>query len=142
MNSKQIGTKAEKDVVKILEFKGYLVMRSPRTMRQIFVPGRKPFFVSQDNDYFNCFDVCATNNTSMKWIQVKQGIKHTAEAKHKIEKIESKFNGHNCLQVWEKIPRKGFVIHSFLRQLGWTKEFIDLKGNICVPFTITEKKNE
>ena len=137
VSSKAKGNLAEKLAQKMLEDSGFVVMRSPRTMRMIG-PGR---FMSMANDYWGLYDLCAKKDGATKWIQVKSTSSGTSEAKPKIAEFHEKYNSHTeTSEIWQKVPRKGFVIYSYSKLLkNWEKIFLNLNGVVIEPFIINKK---
>ena len=90
MNSKQKGDKHERECEQILKNLRFLTMKSPRTMKRIFVKG-KILYVSQANDFFNLWDVVAKKDKKTRWIQVKSTLPDVSSAKKAIEEFYEKY---------------------------------------------------
>lgn len=72
-SNKKLGDEFEKQCKEHLEQEGYTVMRSPRTMRRVFL-GKKMIFVSSSNDFYGHYDLCAKKDGKTRWIQCKYGL--------------------------------------------------------------------
>lgn len=134
-NSKQKGTMAEKQMVIILEKMGYNAIRSPRTMKRIFVKGRV-MFVSGANDFFGLFDIIAKKKSyGNEFIQVKhEGSGGVREARAKIRRFMQEYGAlSDRFSVAEKYPRKGFKIH-YINEEGYEPLYVNLKGEYVEPF--------
>lgn len=143
VNKKQKGDKAEKEVVQMLEKRGYVVMRSPRTMRMI----GKGRFISQSNDYFNLYDICAKKSSpkkviSTRWIQVVSTSSHASEMRKKIQEFHLAYNNpYETSEVWQRVSRLGFAIYLYARG-QWTRTYVNLQGYGCEPFIINKKETK
>jgi len=138
VTNKQKGDKVEREIQHILEKKGFVVMKSPRTMRFIG-PGR---FISMANDYFGLYDLCAKKNKETFWIQAKSNINHVYEAQKKIAEFHLEYNCSNeYSEIWLRVAKKGFVTYVF-NDLSkkWEKIFLDLKGEKKEPFKVCQNK--
>lgn len=123
----QKGNRAEVKAMEILQNRGWNVIRSPRTMKCI-APGR---FISQANDFYGLWDIIAKKDNLTKWIQVKSTAPHVSTAKKEIALFHQKFMcSHESSEIWQKIPRKGFLIHVYGSEIWeWKKQMINLKGD-------------
>lgn len=138
MNTKQKGNKVENDVKKILEKQGFIVIKSPRTMKMI----GKGRFMSQANDFWGLYDLCAKTHKFTRWIQCKSTSSGTSEAKPNIERFQRIYNSKfEMSEIWQKVPYKGYVVYYLGEDFkNWEKIFLDLKGNEVEPFVINTKK--
>ena len=132
-SAKKLGDRYELEVKHILESRGYLVEMAHRTMRRIFAKG-KMFYVSQRNDFFGLFDLCSVHPVQdTLWIQVKSDTSDVYKAKKKILQWVNDYNISDDYEVWQRIKRKGFIIH-YHSSLGWSKNYINLKGKTVPKF--------
>ncbi len=105
MNNKQKGNEGEKFVADYLSGLGFVVEIHPRTFRRIFVKG-KELYISQDNDYHNCFDIKAEGVEQMIYAQVKWFPKHAIDSGNvskgriKIDKAYPYTFPYIRVQVW------------------------------------------
>jgi Holliday junction resolvase len=142
MNTKQKGTKVEKDIQAVLEAQGFVTMRSPRTMKPIG-NGR---YISQDCDYFNLFDIVAKKAGWTRWIQAKSTQSGVSSVKKDIAEFHNRHMASNneTSEIWLKVPRKGYVIYTvgspYYGFQNFEKNFVDLKGVECDPFKIFRKE--
>jgi hypothetical protein len=107
-------------------------------MKMVFIKGKR-FYVSQDNDFFNQYDICAKKEGATYWIQVKSHSSDTSHAKPDIKAFHMLHNNDKfeLSQIWQRVSRKGFVIYTLNNNTHeWEKDFIDIKGNFCEPFKI------
>lgn len=106
MNRKQKGNEGEQFVADYLRKLGFVVETHPRTFRRIFIKGRE-LYISQDNDYHNCFDVKAEGVESMIYAQVKYMPDRTASSGHissarsKIDRAYPYTFPYVRVQVWQ-----------------------------------------
>jgi Holliday junction resolvase-like predicted endonuclease len=122
-SSKAKGDKQERLAVKELEKDGYVIFKSPRTMRMVYTP-RGPMYVSQDNDVYNLYDLIAKSHGITRWIQVKYGdITNVSRSKKPIAEFHDK---HMSItensEIWFKPIRGRFFIKYFYNSK--TKEWV------------------
>jgi len=136
-SNKAKGDKAEKEVQEHFIEKGFITMRSPRTMK-IISPGR---YISKDNDYFNLYDICAKSITGFTvWIQVK--VNQIRSTRKKIQEFHDKYMGKNeSSEIWMKIPYKGYVCYCYNQQI-WRKYYTDTEFNKINQFRISGEKRK
>jgi len=128
MTSKEKGAKAEKEVENIYKNRGYFVMRAKRSMKPIYIQG-KTRYVSQDNDFFNLFDICAKNKEGETvWIQVKTGISNVSKAKRDIE-FKQEYFEVDLLEIWARIKNKGYKVYLYDGD-DWNVTNCNFKGEI------------
>lgn len=141
-SAKKKGDQSEREALAILESQGWTTIKSPRTMKRVFLPGGKQIFVSQSNDFFNLFDLIAKQNGDTLWIQVKGAPSDVYKAKPSIADFQRTLccKNESC-QIWLRVPRKGFILYKI--RLGdtatedtWSKNCIDLKGNDVEDFMV------
>lgn len=131
MNSKQKGNAGEKFVAEKLKELGFLTETHPRTFRIIHVNGRQ-IQVSQDNDYYNLFDVKAEKQEYMIYAQVKVEKEkiHTSTAQKDIDRLFPYEFAYQSIQTWqlwkEWVPKPRRHTEFFFRiqeRRGFTDRF-------------------
>jgi len=145
VSAKAKGNAVENAVKKILEDQGFIVMKSPRTMKCISRGGIGPaFFVSQSNDFFNLYDLVAKKKGWTRWIQVKSTSSGTSSAKKPIQEFHDNYNSNSeSSEIWQKVPRRGFVVYNYRTIFeNWEKIFLDLKGQECEPYVINQGRKK
>ena len=114
-SNRKAGDEAEKfvafDVLLPLKF---LVEIHPRTFRLIHFARNKTIQISQDNDYYNLFDIKAERHDFMIYVQVKyeERKNHASEAQKSIDvayPYEFPYQRLQTWQVWKEWvkPEKG-----------------------------------
>ena len=103
VSNKAKGNNFENMCKKKLEAEGYVVMKSPRSMKMIFTPKGK-MFISQANDYFGLYDLCAKKNFITRWIQCKYGSKsNVSTAKKPMQLFHDKYMSESeTSEIWFK----------------------------------------
>jgi len=133
MNSKKKGDTREKQVKKLLELKGYLVMAAQRTMKPIYTKNGVRYF-SQANDFYGLFDgLYRYKNRKLVWYQVKSDMSDVYKAKKAISEWVYDHANYICeeFEVWMYVKREGFKIYSYLPvNEDWKESFINFKGLI------------
>ena len=133
-STKEKGTEAEKYIANMLREMGHLADVHPRTSRPI-----KGFYISQENDYFNAFDIIAFAKDSVVLAQVTD----TKEADNpkiviaggnvskRMSKIDANFPVHNphvnvilflTQKRWVKVP--GQTRHKEYFYRAWRREIV------------------
>lgn len=137
MNKKQKGDKAENELKLLLESRGWMVMKSPRTMK--FIGNGR--FISQANDYWGLFDICCKKDYKTLWIQVKSNLSDVSKVKNEIISFQDDYCYYKCefCEVWLRVSKKGWVQY-FLHIGKWEKNFYDLKLQKCAKFKISGDK--
>ena len=119
------GSQYEREIKVILEKWGYEVIRAPYTMRPI----GKGRFVSGQVDFFNLFDLIAKNKNCTVYVQSESTPQHVSSCKQPISDFRKKCGApDDKFEVWQRVPRTGFIIHTLQDDGTWCKGKIDLKG--------------
>lgn len=118
-SKKQKGNLLQNKVAEFYESRGYSVHNQKSVSRQI----RSGLWISQRNDILGAFDVIATNEQEIKFIQVTG---HT-DLKAKLDKIaQVKLPFDKCIvEVWQYLSKGEFKIMRFTGQE--LKEYARLK---------------
>jgi hypothetical protein len=149
ISNKKRGDINENKFKEFLEKKGYLVCKSPRTMKRIWTP-KGMFYVSQANDMFGLFDGIAVRNISENsWVvpiyyQVKSSPEECYRSMPALKEFHKKYlhiNGESIMAL--HVARKGWVLwHSDFGIVDddkfWKKKYYNHKGQEIESFVVTE----
>lgn len=140
VSKKKRGDINENKYKEFLEKKGYVVCKSPRTMKRIWTP-RGMIFISQANDMFGLYDGIAVKKGELPiYYQVKSNPTHCYESMPKIKLFHDEYLQH-CVnsEVVLHVSRKGWCIWKYNNSImEWNKVFYNNKGIECPAFVITE----
>jgi len=130
-NAKKKGDAREKQVQKILEGQGRLVLPAQRTMKPIYTP-KGVRYISQANDFYGLFDgMYRQDNRAIVWYQVKSDMSDVYKAKKAICEWMNNYANFTLehAEVWMYVYRKGYRVWTYIPVKDeWLESFINFKG--------------
>ncbi len=133
-SSRKTGDDAENFVANVLRPLNFLVEVHPRTFRLIHIKEGKTIQVSQDNDYYNNFDIKAERLDFMIYAQVKfeSEKSNTSTAQRDIDKEyphEFPYQRIQTWQVWKEWVKEPKRHKEYRFRIQERRGFMDVKRN-------------